>query len=136
MSTPINADASRLYDARIADVSLNPIEDRFAKPFLPNRYDLTAIVQKPQVSDATVTVPIHGGEGGAESGNVTYTPGDFASMKAAALALTKSGDEKDFLEGQELMQKAYRILQAEMLEMQLQQQIFNSVIQALSRAAG
>ena len=78
---------------------------------------------------------IHG-EDGSVIGSVSYTPGDFASMQAAAEKLMKEGNQQDFVEGQKLLNRAFQLLQIEMLIESLKQQIFNQAIQSLQRAAG
>ncbi|MCI0422189.1 MAG: hypothetical protein L0387_29535 [Acidobacteria bacterium] len=82
----------------------------------------------------TNTVELTKKDGSKES--LSYTPGDFASMKAAADRLIKEGNEESKLEGSALMQEAYQILQLKQLELSLKQNLFNTIIQALQRAAG
>lgn len=137
MSTPVVNTSINLQDARLrtADLSVNPIVDKFASPFVTAKLDVNRIVSKPPAPAAPETLEIHG-EDGKPIGSVSYTPGDFASMQAAAEKLMKEGNQTDFVEGQKLLNRAFQLLQIEMLMESLRQQIFNQMIQSLQQAAG
>ncbi|MGH9426752.1 MAG: hypothetical protein ACRD2L_10690 [Terriglobia bacterium] len=138
MSTPVNAALNLQTRALLTpeQLSVNSIFQDYASPYLRlNNFDLTPIRIQPAAAQSAESVDLHGDDG-STIGTVSYTPGDFASMQAAAERLMKEGNQEDYLQGQKLMQKAFQILQVEILKMQLEQQIFNSVVQALQRAAG
>ena len=92
-------------------------------------------VLQPAASGSPQTLPIRNDKGD-EIGSVSYIPGDFASMQAAAEKLMKEGNQEDFVEGQKLLNRAFQLLQIEMLMESLKQQIFNQAIQSLQQAAG
>lgn len=137
MSTPVNPALG--FQARALSpelLSVNSIFQEYASPYLKlNTFDTTPIRIQPAAPKSPESVDIHGDDG-STIGTVSYTPGDFASMQAAAERLMTEGNQEDYLQGQKLMQRAFQILQVEVLKMQLEQQIFNSVVQALQRAAG
>jgi len=138
MSTPVVNTSINLQDARLrtADLSVSPILDnRFASPFVTAKLDVNRIVSNPPAAAAPESLEIHG-EDGSVIGTVSYTPGDFASMQAAAEKLMKEGNQEDFVEGQKLLNRAFQLLQIEMLMESLRQQVFNQMIQSLQQAAG
>jgi hypothetical protein len=138
MSTPVVNTSINLQDARLrpADLTVSPLLDsRLVSPFLKSKLDFSRIVATPPAPAAPESLDIHG-EDGSVIGTVSYTPGDFASMQAAAEKLMKEGNQEDFVEGQKLLNRAFQLLQIEMLMESLRQQIFNQMIQSLQQAAG
>jgi len=138
MSTPVNTALS--FQARALtpeQLSVkNSIFQEYPSPYLRlNTFDLTPIRIQPATPNSAESVDIHGDDG-STIGTASYTPGDFSSMQAAAERLMKEGNQEDFIQGQKLMNRAFQILQVEILKMTLEQQIFNKVIQALAQAAG
>jgi len=136
--TPVNTNISFQTPSLLTAEQLKPstIQD-FQSPFV--RFDQVALdhikVLQPAASSSPESLDIHG-EDGSVIGSVSYTPGDFASMQAAAEKLMKEGNQQDFVEGQKLLNRAFQLLQIEMLIESLKQQIFNQAIQSLQRAAG
>ena len=139
MSIPVNASISFQTPSLLTAEQLKStaIQDDFTSPFLrPERFAIDpAKVLQPPAPPSSTSVDVHGDDGSVTS-SVSYTPGDFTSMEAAAEKLMKDGNQSDYIDGQKLMQKAFQILQVEVLKASLQQQIFNSVVQSLQRAAG
>jgi hypothetical protein len=139
MSTPVNASNNLKTPSLLTSeqLKLSTIQQEFTSPFL--KADLRVLdnirVLQPAAPASPESADIHG-EDGSVIGFVSYTPGDFASMQAAAEKLMKEGNQQDFVEGQKLLNRAFQLLQIEMLMESLKQQIFNQAIQSLQRAAG